>query len=99
MSNNDPAKDIKTAGGMTLMFFPQVYQELNREILYHPALAQLLSNHLGVNEGTKFETMLAEICAYCRIIVDGEFTQSGLEALAAKCLEQLQLSRRLRIIS
>lgn len=69
-----------------LEYFPEEFIALNREILNHPKLQQLLEKH-PTNE---FEIRLAEVAAYCLIEVDGEFFPEDLQKLAALCLDRLQ---------
>jgi len=70
-------------------YFPEIFIELNKEIGYHPELLSLLAKHTN----GEFELILAEIAAYCKVEVDGEFTQEDLEKLAELCLKILHKKR------
>lgn len=60
-----------------LEFFPESRIALSREIQYHPALLALLQNHAQA----EFEIIIAEIAAYCEVVLDGIYTQESIDKL------------------
>jgi hypothetical protein len=71
----------------TVAFFPEVFFRLQDEISFHPELQILLVKH----EAAEWETKMAEIAAYCGIVLDGTYTQDDFEKIAAACIERLKL--------
>lgn len=61
-----------------LEFFPESYIALNQEVGNHPELCELLAKH----PPQEFEIRLAEIAAYCGVVLDGYYTPEDLEKLA-----------------
>ena len=60
-----------------LELFSESRIQLQREVQQHPALCELVANH----PVTEFETILAEIAAYCGIVLDGSYTKEDLDKL------------------
>ena len=60
-----------------LNIFPEPFIQLNRELVHHPQLQQLLSNH----PAHEWEIRLAEIAVYCEVVLDGDYTPEQIEKL------------------
>lgn len=60
-----------------LEFFSESRIALNREVRYHPELIERLQEH----PANEFEIRVAEIAAYCAVILDGDYTPSDLDKL------------------
>lgn len=76
-----------------LEFFPPEFIALNEEITHHPPLMDLLQNH----PQKEFEVLLAQICHYCNIAIDGIFDEKDLVKIAEMCTERLR-GRRVGIV-
>lgn len=74
-------------------YFPQAYQDLNRELVNHPKLLELLAKH----PANEFEVRLSEIAAYCDVILDGQYFPSELEKLAEILVKKL-VEKRVPVI-
>ena len=70
-------------------FFPPHMIELQEEIFQHPELCRLLANH----PPQETETRIAEIAAYCNVILDGIYTPAELENLCEVLLRKLREKR------
>lgn len=70
-------------------FFHPARIALDREIPKHPELVDLLQNH-PVNE---FEIRLAEVAAYCDILLDGDYTGADLDGICDACVKVLVAKR------
>ena len=66
---------------------------LGREVHNHPEVIELLQKH----QADDFELMLAEIAAYCEVILEGEYTEYDIEQIC-KILTQKLVTKRLGII-
>lgn len=60
-----------------LEFFSDSRIALNHEIVEHPELCVLLANH----PAQEFEIRLAEIAAYCEVVLDDWYTPKDLDKL------------------
>ena len=60
-----------------LEFFSDSRIALNREVIEHPTLCELLSKH----PPQEFEIRLAEIAAYCDVVLDDWYTPADLDKL------------------
>lgn len=80
-----------------LFFFPEEIIELNREIARpeHTAL-QLALGDMG---GADWLVKLLRIATWCKIGVDGEYSQEDLMRVAEACRKRLVESRTLVIVS
>jgi hypothetical protein len=67
------------------VYFPREFLELQLEIENHPKLIELLGKH-APNE---FEIRMAEICSYCEVILDGDYTEGDFTKLAKICTQKL----------
>lgn len=74
---------------MILAFFPDSYIALNREVAEHPKLVELLQNQ----EANEFEVRLAQIAAYCDVMLDDYYIPSDLEAIAELLWKRLRDKR------
>lgn len=68
-----------------LDYFGKEKEDLTKEVKNHPQLLALLANH-PVDE---FEIKLAEIAAYCEVILDGEYSQGEIRHLCKILTEKL----------
>lgn len=57
---------------------PQQLLDLNDEVQHHPDLQKLLVNH----NPAELEIMIAEIAAFCGVVLDGYYTQEDIIRLA-----------------
>ena len=78
---------------MIYEYFPEDLNALRQEIDNHPDLLVILS----VQQDKDVYIQLAEIAAYCGIVLDGEYTRDALIKLCGIMVNQLQ-SRRIKII-
>jgi hypothetical protein len=80
-------------GKFTVQMFPEGYIALNRELAtgLHPKLETLLNNH-PVDE---VDIRLLEICTYCSIVVDGEYTLAERDKLCFILAGRLEALREL----
>lgn len=60
-----------------LEYFPESRIALAREVTNHPDLMNLISKH----KQEDFEIILAEIAAYCEIVLDATYTQEDINKL------------------
>lgn len=74
-------------------YFPEELIQLNQEVTNHPALMTLLAKHSQSEWLLKF----LEICTYCKVAVDGEYTEEDLRKVALICIERLQKRRAIII--
>lgn len=74
---------------MRYMFFPEEEQELQRELIHHPALMDKLQKY-PQNEK---ELILAEIATHCEIILDGYYTGEMLTKLCGIMAKRLKEKR------
>lgn len=74
-----------------LVFFPEAFQALSKEITFHPALQEKLS--WKENSNLDATDKLAVIAAYCNIVLDGYYTSEDQENLAKICFERLRRMR------
>ena len=72
--------------GPNLVFFPESYIALNQEVGNHPELCELLAKH----PPQEFEIRIAEIAAYCGIVLDGYYTPEDLERFADILVRKLK---------
>lgn len=79
---------------MKLQFLAPSYIALNEEIGYHPPLVELLQ----AQEVHEFEVRLAQIAAYCEVILDGYYMPSELERLADILWNRLREKRGMPVI-
>ena len=80
---------------LELEFFPEGVILLNAELAtgLHPRLESLLSNHSGAAD--EWEIRIAEIAAYCGIVLDGTYPPEQIGELAAILSGRLMVLREL----
>lgn len=78
-----------SAPKLIIQQFPESFIALNREIPYHPQLVEFLQKH----PANEFELRMAEICAYCSIALDGQYTPGDMERLADILVRRLVAKR------
>lgn len=75
-----------TAHNRVQHLFPEVYFQLQDECSFHPHLQLLLAKH----PAAEFEVKLAEIAAYCGIILDGTYDNADFDRIAGLCIVKLK---------
>lgn len=71
-------------------YFSPVYIALNEEIQKHQ---HLIINLLQLPKDSPVEMKMAEIAAFCGIILDGVYTPEQVEELCEECLKRLKQAR------
>jgi len=89
MSSNIPASYFLRNGKMIYEYYNPVFIALQQEIAHHPELRMNLSTH----PGDKFEERLAEVAAYCEVLLDGYYTPERLVFVAEELLKILKSKR------
>lgn len=69
-----------------LEFFPESFFQLQDEISFHPNLQLLLAKH----PADEFEIRMAEITAYCGIVLDGMYTMEDWDKICTACIGKLK---------
>lgn len=77
-----------------LEFFPESYIALNLEVSNHPELCELLSKH----PPQETEIRIAEIAAYCEVVLDGYYTPEDLDRLCDILVRRLQNKNSILIL-
>lgn len=80
-------------GKYTVEMLPEGYQALNKELAtgLHPKLEKLLANH----PADEVDIKLAEISAYCLIILDGTYTIEERDKLCYILAGRLEVLREI----
>lgn len=86
MSRREDGARIEKRGKYVLEYFTPLQQELNKELLNHPKLREILNAQVHAD----FEVRLAEIAAYCDIALDDEYTAQDLNFICKLCLQKLK---------
>ena len=73
-----------------LVEHPMELIELNVEISHHPDLIRRLNELLILTPNAGFEEKLAEIAAYCNVLLDGVYGEADLRGIATLCTKKLQ---------
>jgi hypothetical protein len=68
-------------------FFSAERIELQREVLRHPELLMKLD---ALPLESDFVDKLVQICTYCNVAVDGDYTQADLDYLCDVCTMRLR---------
>ena len=90
MSNRDRENTHPNWGEMrNFQMFSQGRLDLAQEVKKHPDLIALLQKH----PQNEFEILLAEIAAYCEVVLDGDYTPAQLDKLCAILYRKLQYKR------
>ena len=76
-----------------LEYFPPHMIELQEEIFQHPELCRLLANHPPQEK----EARIAEIAAYCGIILNGMYMPEDIDKLC-EILHRKLVEKRIQII-
>lgn len=72
-----------------LDYFDRRLLNLNKELTSHPKLMERIANH----PSNELEVIMAEVCAYCEVILDGTYTLGDLSILAEICTRKLEAKR------
>lgn len=78
-----------TAGKFTLEWFPIELQVLREEIMFHPALLQILNDQ----QDKDVYVAISEIAAFTGVILDGTYTRDDIINLCAILIRKLQAIR------
>lgn len=78
-----------------LVFFSESRIQLQKEVRNHPKLCELIADH----PVTEFEEIIAEIAAYCNVIMDGAYYPEDLDKLCDILYWKLRNSRSPLILS
>ena len=78
-----------------LAFFSMERIGLQQELKHHPVLVDLLQKHAPDN----FEMRLAEIAAYCGLILDGDYVAQDFDNICEICRHKLWSKRSPIILS
>lgn len=70
--------------------FPPVFLELQEEIQKHQAL---LVNLLQLPKDSSMEMKLAEVTAFCGIILDGFYDEEQVIEICEECVKRLRAAR------
>lgn len=68
-----------------LIFFPPEFIELNKEVSNHPDLMDKLTQ-MGT---TEWLVRFLRIATWCKIAVEGEYTEEDLRKIAIMCTHRL----------
>lgn len=71
MNKPGPALDLKNP---KYELYEQELQDLNQEVSYHPDLQEILAKQ----EDKDFYVQLADISAFCGVILDGDYTKEDI---------------------
>lgn len=80
-------KDVR--GGLVFEYLSDSLIALQAEMAYHPRLILNLQKH----KPDDFEFRMAEICAYCDIVLDGDYVKEDWNKLADILLRRLKEKR------
>ena len=80
-------RDVR--GGLIFEYLPDSLIALQAEMAHHPRLVLNLQKHLPED----FELRMAEICAYCDIVLDGDYVKEDWNKLADILLGRLKAKR------
>lgn len=77
-----------------LVLFSPERIALQKELVHHPELIALLQNH----PADEFEIRLAEIAAYCGVLMDGNYLPHELDRLCGILVDKLMAKRCLLLL-
>ena len=80
-----------------LVFFPEAFIQLNREICEHPELCERLMAQGDIDQELQFAKMIAVTAAYVNVALDDTYTQDDLIKIADICIDRLK-RRRMAIL-
>ena len=75
---------------MYLEYFPEAYIELQKELRFHPVLLDRLQKF----DQKDVELVIAEIAAYCEILMDGIYVEADIVRLAELMIPRLRAKRQ-----
>jgi hypothetical protein len=76
-------------------YFPEVRIELAREVRHHPKLTELLAEY----DPNDFTEQVAEIAAYCEVVVHGDYLPQEIDHLCGILIQKLKAKRKVIITS
>lgn len=77
-------------------YFPEVFQQLNQELQYHPELQKLM--HETNLDNPDPTTRFAVVASYCQVILNDTYTDQDLEKIAHILLTRLREKRTMLIL-
>jgi hypothetical protein len=80
---------------MHYQYFPEEHIALQEEILHHPDLLTILA----VQQSKDEHIILAEIAAYCKVVLDGTYMPDEITKLCDILVRKLQERRAIVLIS
>lgn len=80
---------VTTAGGVKLEYFPDELIELRIEIDNHPELLAILAGQADKD----VYVHIAEIAAYCRVMLAGDYTRDDIIEVCGKLVTELKRKR------
>lgn len=86
---------VKTAGGITLEYFPDELIALREEIDHHPELLAILAGQADKD----VYIHICEIAAYCKVLINGDYTRDDMIEVCGKLVEHLRKKREIHIYS
>lgn len=75
---------------MYLEYYPEEYIELQKELRFHPVLLDRLQKF----DQKDVELVIAEIAAYCEILLDGIYVEADIVRLAGLMIPKLKAKRQ-----
>ena len=75
---------------MYLEYYPEEYIELQKELRFHPVLLDRLQKF----DQKDVELVIAEIAAYCEIVLDGIYVEADIVRLAELMIPKLRAKRQ-----
>tara|TARA_R110000744_G_scaffold31727_1_gene74560 strand:- start:9744 stop:10061 length:318 start_codon:yes stop_codon:yes gene_type:complete len=79
----------KSAAKVKLVYFSQARVNLNQECTHHPVLLSLLMDLPDPD----WSEQLAEIAAYCNVLMDGVYSEEDLEILYPQLTKRMSDTR------
>lgn len=76
------------------VYFPQQVIDLQQELQYHPELLAILAVQTNPDPMVR----IAEIAAYCKIVLDGYYDESAVLQICEDCTKFLR-NRRILYVS
>jgi hypothetical protein len=96
MSNEpDPNNPLESKlGKLRVEMFPDEILLLQQELIHHPDLQVILA----LQADPDFYVRLADIAAYCGVIVDGNYTYEDILGMIKVCTVKLYNMRKITIV-
>jgi hypothetical protein len=76
---------------LNIVMFPEAFQELSKEITFHPQLQEKLQ--WKENSNLDATDKIAVIAAHCDVVLDGMYSPKDLEELAGILTQRLKQKR------